>query len=87
MADTPSLLANHAYAASNWLAMHCRRHMHLYGTTREQLGWLAVTSRRYAALNPLAAYRDAMTMDDYLGARWVSEPFGLLDCDVPVTGP
>jgi acetyl-CoA acetyltransferase len=86
MADTPSLLANHAYAASNWLAMHCRRHMHLYGTTREQLGWLAVTSRRYAALNPLAAYRDAMTMDDYLGARWVSEPFGLLDCDVPVDG-
>ncbi len=86
MADTPSLLANHAYAASNWLAMHCKRHMHVYGTTREQLGWLAITSRRYAALNPLAAYRDPMTMDDYLGARWVSEPFGLLDCDVPVDG-
>jgi acetyl-CoA acetyltransferase len=86
MADMPTLLVNHAYSAANWLAMHCRRHMHVYGTTREQLGWLAVTSRRYAGLNPLAAYREPMTMDDYLNARWVSEPFGLLDCDVPVDG-
>ncbi len=86
MADAPVLLANHAYSAANWLAMHCRRHMHVYGTTREQLGWLAVNSRRYAGLNPLAAYRDPITLDDYLNARWVSEPFGLLDCDVPVDG-
>ena len=27
-----------------------------------------------------------MTMDDYLAARPVSTPFGLLDCDVPVDG-
>jgi acetyl-CoA acetyltransferase len=86
MADAPALLASHAYAASNWLAMHCKRHMHVYGTTREQLGWLAINSRRYAALNPLAAYREPITMNDYLSARWVSEPFGLLDCDVPVDG-
>jgi acetyl-CoA acetyltransferase len=86
MADAPILLANHAYAASNWLALHCRRQMHLYGTTREQLGWLAITSRRYAGLNPLAAYREPLSMHDYLNARWVSEPFGLFDCDVPVDG-
>jgi acetyl-CoA acetyltransferase len=46
MADAPVLLANHVYAASNWLAKHCQRHMHGYGTTRDQLGWLAITSRR-----------------------------------------
>jgi len=34
----------------------------------------------------LAAYRDPMTMDDYLAARPVSTPFGLLDCDVPIDG-
>ena len=45
-----------------------RRHMHLYGTTKEQLGWLAVNSRRNAAFNPLAVYREPMTMDDYLSA-------------------
>ena len=86
MADIPRLLAAHAYSAANWLALHARRHMHLYGTTKEQLGWLAVNSRRNAALNPRAAYRDPLTMDDYLSARMISDPFGLLDCDVPVDG-
>ncbi len=80
------LLTMHAYSAANWVAMHCRRHMYLYGTTKEQLGWLAVNTRRNAALNPLAAYRQPMTMEDYLGARMISDPFCLYDCDVPVDG-
>jgi acetyl-CoA acetyltransferase len=86
MADMPRLLAMHAYSAANWLALHARRHMYLYGTTREQLGWLAINSRTNAALNPRAAYRDPLTMEDYLSARMISDPFGLLDCDVPVDG-
>jgi acetyl-CoA acetyltransferase len=86
MGDMAPLLTYHAYSAANWLAMHCRRHMYLYGTTKEQLGHLAISTRRYAGLNPLAAYREPMTMDEYLGARRVSEPFGLFDCDVPVDG-
>ena len=80
------LLTMHAYSAANWLAMHCRRHMYLYGTTKEQLGWLAVHSRKNAAVNPLAAYRDPLTLDDYLSARPISDPFGLYDCDVPIDG-
>ena len=84
--DVSELLAAHAYSASNWVAMHCRKHMDLYGTTKEQLGWLAINSRRNAALNPLAAYQDPITMDDYLGARPISSPLGLYDCDVPVDG-
>ncbi len=80
------LVAAHAYSAANWLAMHCRRHMDLYGTTREQLGWIAINARRNAARNPLAVYRDPITMADYLNARPISSPFGLLDCDVPVDG-
>jgi acetyl-CoA acetyltransferase len=86
MRDITRILTMHAYSAPNWLAMHLRRHMHLYGTTREQIGWLAINSRRNAALNPNAAYRDPITMEDYLSARMISEPFGLLDCDVPVDG-
>jgi acetyl-CoA acetyltransferase len=84
--DISQLIAAHAYSASNWVAMHCRRHMEIYGTTKEQLGWLAINSRRNAALNPLAAYRDPITMDDYLAARPISSPLGLYDCDVPVDG-
>ncbi|WP_156744467.1 thiolase family protein [Mycobacterium sp. E740] len=84
--DIGELLAAHAYSAANWLALHCTRHMALYGMTKEQLGWLAINSRRNAGLNPLAAYRNPMTMDDYLASRPVSTPFGLFDCDVPVDG-
>ncbi len=86
MGDISPLLAHHAYSAANWLAMHAQRHMHVYGTTKEQLGWLAINSRRNAALNPRAALTDPMTMDDYLAARTISSPFGLFDCDIPVDG-
>ena len=75
-----------AMSAANWLALYARRHMHEFGTKREHLGIIATTARRHAALNPKAVYREPMTMDDYLNARLVSEPFGLYDCDAPVDG-
>jgi acetyl-CoA acetyltransferase len=86
MDDVGDLVAAQGYSAANWLALHCRRHMELYGSTKEQLGWLAINSRRNAALNPRAVFRDPITMADYLGARPVSTPFGLLDCDIPIDG-
>jgi acetyl-CoA acetyltransferase len=86
MDDVKDLVAANAYSAANWLALNCRRHMELYGTTKQQLGWVALNGRRNAALNPRAVYRDPMTMADYLSARPVSTPFGLLDCDVPIDG-
>jgi len=75
-----------AMSAANWLALHAVRHMHEFGTTREQLAQIALTARAHAALNPAAVYRDPMTLDDYLKARMVTWPFGLYDCDVPVDG-
>lgn len=86
MGDMGQLLTYHAYSASNWIGMHLRRHMHLYGTTREQLGWIPVNARRNAGLNPRAVYRDPLTIDDYLAARMISDPLSLYDCDVPVDG-
>jgi acetyl-CoA acetyltransferase len=86
MSDIDALLAVQAFSAVNWLGMHCQRHMDLYGTTKEQLGWLAINSRANAGLNPLAVYREPLTMDQYLGARMVSTPLGLYDCDVPIDG-
>lgn len=84
--DIPYLVAAHAYSAANWLAMHCRKHMDLYGTTKEQLGWIAINARRNATRNPLAVYREPIDMAQYLNARPISSPLGLLDCDVPVDG-
>jgi len=73
-------------SAAQWIAMYAQRHFHEYGTTKEQLGWVAINARRNAALNPRAIFRDPMTMDDYLGARMISTPFGLFDCDIPCDG-
>jgi acetyl-CoA acetyltransferase len=75
-----------AYSAANWLALNAQRHFHEYGTTRDQLGMIAVNGRRNAHLNSKAVYREPITLDDYLDARAITSPFVLYDCDVPVDG-
>ena len=72
-----------AVSAASWIGMNANQYLHRYGATREVLGWIALNDRANAARNPAAIYRDPMTMDDYLGARMISSPFGLYDCDVP----
>jgi acetyl-CoA acetyltransferase len=80
------LLPFRSYSAASWIAMMAQRHFHEYGTTREQMAWIALNARRNAARNPRAIYREPMTLDDYLAARMISTPFCLYDCDVPVDG-
>ena len=75
-----------AASAACWVACYARRHMHDYGTTRTQLGAIAVNGRTNAAANPKAIYTDPMTIDDYLAVRMVSDPLCLYDCDVPCDG-
>jgi acetyl-CoA C-acetyltransferase len=62
--------------------MVAQRHMHEYGTTSQQLAEIAVTIRRHASLNPVAKYRDPITIDDVLSSRVISSPLHLLDCCV-----
>jgi acetyl-CoA acetyltransferase len=75
-----------AASAANWIAMHASQYFAKYGGTREALGEIAVSGRRHASRNPTALYRAPFTMEDYLSARLISTPFGLLDCDVPCDG-
>jgi acetyl-CoA acetyltransferase len=73
-------------SAAHPLALIAKRHMHEYGTTREQLGALVLNSRRNAALNERALYRSPLTMEEYLAARMITEPLCLYDCDPPIDG-
>jgi acetyl-CoA acetyltransferase len=75
-----------APSAANWLALRAQAHFDRYGTTREQLGWIPIVERRHAGGNPQAVFQEPLTMEQYLGARMISTPFGLYDCDVPVDG-
>ena len=69
-----------------WLSMWMRRYMYEYNVPRETFGTIAVSGRRYAAMNDRAVARNLITMEDYLTSRWIAEPFCLFDCDFPVDG-
>ena len=69
------------YGVNAMYAMVAQRHMHLYGTTTDHLGAIAVASRAWANRNPAAQFHDTpMTLADYRNSRWVVEPFRLFDC-------
>src|SRR6185369_17499480 len=69
------------YGVNAMYALVARRHMHLYGTTEDHLGQVAVAQRAWANRNPAAQLHDqALTMDDYRHSRWIVEPFHLFDC-------
>lgn len=55
-------------------ALALRRRQELHGLTEEQLGHVAVVQRRHAALNPLAIFREPLTLDDYLASRYIVRP-------------
>ena len=67
-------------------ALAAARHMHQYGTTREQLAEVAVAARRWAQLNPAAFERGELSVDDVLSARMVSSPLTTRDCCLVTDG-
>ncbi|HZQ59396.1 MAG TPA: hypothetical protein VFA84_15255 [Acidimicrobiales bacterium] len=60
-------------------AMLMRRHMHQYGTTRDHLAEVAISTRTNALNRPQALMRNPMTRDDYFAARMIADPFCLFD--------
>jgi acetyl-CoA acetyltransferase len=62
------------------------RHMHEFGTTREQLAEVAVAARRWAQRNPNAWSKKDLTIDDVLNAPMVSDPLGVKDCCLVTDG-
>ena len=61
-------------------AMIAQRHMTEFGTTSEQLGAVAVSTRGWASKNPNAHKRDPLTLEDHQASRYVTWPLHLLDC-------
>jgi acetyl-CoA acetyltransferase len=61
-------------------AMIAKRHMHVYGTTREQLAQVAVHTRAHALLHPNAQMKTPLTVDQVLSAKPIADPLGMLDC-------
>jgi acetyl-CoA acetyltransferase len=70
-----------AASAASIHAFFASRHMYEYGTTSEQFGAVAVSLRKWAALNPEAQMHGRpLTIEDHQNSRYVVEPYHLLDC-------
>ncbi|MEO7655709.1 MAG: acetyl-CoA acetyltransferase [Sphingomicrobium sp.] len=67
-------------------ALAAARHMHEYGTTREQLAAVAVAARQWANTNPEAFAKGELTVDDCLASRMVSDPLSRSDCCLVTDG-
>jgi acetyl-CoA acetyltransferase len=67
-------------------AMATARHMHQYGTTREQLAEVAVAARQWALMNPAAWEKEPLNIEQVLASRMVSHPLSVRDCCLVTDG-
>jgi acetyl-CoA acetyltransferase len=67
-------------------ALAAARHMHQFGTTREQLAEVAVAARQWALLNPVAWEKKPLSVEDVLASRMVSYPLTIRDCCLVTDG-
>ena len=75
-----------AIAPAQLYAPMARRHMECYGTTSRQLGEIAVTTRRHAALHGNAMMTAPITLEDHQRSRMIADPLRLLDCSLESDG-
>ncbi|MBO9513071.1 MAG: thiolase [Variovorax sp.] len=73
------------YTASSY-ALAASRHMHEFGTTREQLAQIAVAARQWALLNPNAWEKAPLGVEEVLASRMLSSPLTIRDCCLVTDG-
>ncbi len=62
------------------VALLARRYMHEYGATRDHFANVALAFRKHANRNPNATmYERELSREQYMAARWISEPLCLFD--------
>jgi acetyl-CoA C-acetyltransferase len=72
--------AYHGITFPGLYAMIARAHMAEFGTTEEDLAWVAVKNHRHGALNPKAQFRREVTVEQVLKSSMVADPLRLLLC-------
>jgi len=62
------------------------RYLKTYGLTEEDLAWVSVIQREWAAMNPRASFRDPITVEDVLNSPMIAWPFRMLMCCLVTDG-
>jgi acetyl-CoA C-acetyltransferase len=70
----------------HWASLFARSHMRNFGTTEEQMALVSVKNRRNSSRNPIALFRDPVTVEEVMNSRMISDPLKKLDCSFVCTG-
>lgn len=69
-----------------WYALDAVRYLHETGATREDIAYVALKSRAFAAMNPLAQFREPLGLAEILAQPMVVEPLGRLEVPARADG-
>jgi acetyl-CoA acetyltransferase len=78
--DVDFILPSGLMGPGQMFALLARRHMELYGTTREHFAEVAISTRDNAIRRPTAIMTEPLTLEDYMNAPLISDPLCLYDC-------
>jgi acetyl-CoA acetyltransferase len=78
--DGVELLTSLGFTPATFFANLAVRHMHEYGTTKEQIAMVAVKNRRNACFNSYAQYQEKVTIEEVLGSPMIVRPLTLYSC-------
>jgi acetyl-CoA C-acetyltransferase len=67
-------------------ALAAKRHMHEFGTTREQLSTIRTAAAHHAQYNENALYQEPVSIDDVANSRLIADPLRVMDCCVVSDG-
>jgi acetyl-CoA C-acetyltransferase len=63
----------------HWASLFARSHMRKFGTTEEQMALVAVKNRKNSSKNPLALFRNTITLEEVINSKKISDPIKLLE--------
>ncbi|HEY1247671.1 MAG TPA: thiolase family protein [Nitrososphaera sp.] len=64
----------------HWAAIFAKAHMRAYGTTEEEMAMVSVKNHKNAVKNPLALFRNEVTLEEVINSRKIADPIKLLEC-------
>jgi acetyl-CoA C-acetyltransferase len=70
----------------HWASLFARSHMRRFGTTEEQMASVAVKNRMNSSKNPLALFRNKITLEEVMNSKKISDPIKKLDSSYVCSG-